>query len=414
MIDILLEEPINCINEIMNNNYPVEGFTVSIAVNNINAKLYGGNKSYKGSPITPDTMFDVASVTKFYTQIIACNLINDGYYKLSDKIVNLDDRFKNLEGLTVQDILTFTAKFHTDGRIADMSSSEEAFKTLYNAHLDEIGTYNYNDIGMMIIKEISEKITGMSYDELFKKYITDKLSLKNTHIIVPKNKIHMLTGSPNIEIGKVNDPVANILGGYSGHAGVFTSSDDLIKLGQASFDDKIIPEQFQQNMYTPGIKSNRGIMGNTFVTTEKGTDDSFSDRLDSSMAFSVQGSTRAQMNAGKYILDRNEYINASTILLNPSSISIERAKEQEKIINLAREEKGLNPLSLVKHFMANVNGDLIEYDLIDPRQMLTGSMGINKLIASNVKTQLKIMLLLEIIKEYESEYKENINIAKHI
>lgn len=414
IINILLQEPINIISDMINNNAVFEGYTVSIAVNNINAKIYGGYRSYKKEKISDNTMFDVASVTKFYTQIIAYNLINEGYFKFSDKIIELDNRFTELNDLTVEDILTFTTTFKTNGRISDATSKEEALNRLYTASVVETNKYNYNDIGMMIMKEVMEKVTNMSYNDLLKKYITNKLNLNDTHIIVPKRKFELLTGSPNIEIGKVNDPSAVILGGYSGHAGVFASSDDLIKLGQASFNNQIVPEALQSNMYTSGIKSNRSIMGNTFVTTEKGLADSFSDKLDSKESFSVQGSTRSQLNVSRFKLQKNEYINASTILLNPSSISIERAKLEEERINNERTQKGLSPLSLVRHFKSNVDGKVIEYDLIDPRQILPASKGINQLITANVKTEMKIMLLLEIIKAYEKDYELNLNISKHI
>ena len=79
--------------------------------------------------------------------------------------------------------------------------------------------YNYNDMGLMIMKEVMEKVTGKKYNELFEEYIIKPYGLYETHLIVPKEKIHLVIGTPNMD-GSVNDLKANVLGGYSGHAGV--------------------------------------------------------------------------------------------------------------------------------------------------------------------------------------------------
>ena len=51
--------------------------------------------------------------------------------------------------------------------------------------------------------------------------------------------------------------------------------------------------------YTPGIKENRGIMGNTYTSHIKGVDMSYVDTLEPKTNFAIQGSTRVQMNMGK-------------------------------------------------------------------------------------------------------------------
>ena len=225
----------------------------------------------------------------------------------------------------MRDVLTFTAHFATDGRLSDKKTIEEAKNCLYNMKGESAGKYDYNDMGMMLTKEVMENITGKSYQALVDYYIINKLGLKDTHLVLPKNKIERFTGSANFAVGMVNDPSALSVGGYSGHAGVKATSDDLITLGNGVLSGKILPSDMLSDAYTPSIKSNRGIMGNTYTSHEQGTEMSYVSRLSPKKAFAVQGSTRNNVVIGPDSI--------STILVSSCAMGLERAKEEEAKIN---------------------------------------------------------------------------------
>lgn len=103
----------------------------------------------------------------------------------------------------------------------------------------------------------------------------------------------------------------------------------------------------------------------------------------------------------------------STILLNPSSMGIERAKEEEAKINAARQAKGQAPLSLVKEFTFDRNGNKVKYQLIDARQMAPDSKTMEPIITMNAITSLRLRFLNEVIKEYDHNYQKEINIIYH-
>lgn len=386
-------------------NYPIPGYTIGIHVGNINVKLFGGNIDSMKRKMSDQALFDIASMTKFYTEVIAYNLMKEGVFGYEDKVKDLDPRFENVEELTIGDVLSFAVSFQTEGRIDDKKTIDEALECLYTMKVSQIGEYNYNDMGMMLVKEVMEAATGRTYQDLMDEYIIDKLGLKDTHLVVPREKIDLLTGSTNRNFGKISDSKALAVGGYSGHAGVFSSSDDLIKLGQGVIDNTILDERGLKDASTPGIKANRGIMGNTYTSHSKGIDMSYVDKLSSKSNFAIQGSTRTQMNIGPDSI--------STILLNPACMSIEQAVEQEAKINEQRVLKGQAPLSLVKHFSFNHNG-LVEYDLIDARQMVPSAKTVEPLTTQNAKLTLKLGLLNEVIKEYDKSYDREINIRKSL
>lgn len=390
--------------EEIKNKYPVPGYTVGVNVSNINVKLFGGDIDSLGRKMPDDALFDVASTSKFYTQVVAYNLIKEGAFSLEDKVKDLDPRFIKVEDLTIGDILTFTTQFKTPGRIDSNSTVEEALNCLYNAEVVETGNYNYNDIGMMLMKELMENVTGSSYSDLVDKYIVKKFDLTNTHLIVPTEKIEKVTGSANSSLGAVNDGNAIAVGGYSGHAGIIVSNDDLIKLGKAYQTGELIPTDMMKDTYTPGVKNNRGIMGNTYTPHPDGIDGSFVDKLEPLTNFCIQGSTRVNVNIGMN--------SVSTVLFNPACMSIEQAKEEEAKINEARALKGQSPISLVKHFRFDRDGIIKEYNLIDARQMLPAGASVEPVATSNAKLALRLRFLNKVIKEYDKNYNKEINVQR--
>ena len=377
--------------------YGVPGYTVSIKVGNTNVKLYGGNINYLGEPMPSNALFDIASMTKFYTQIIVYNLMKEGLFKRSDKVRELDNRFVNLGNLTVDQILTFSTTFLTDGLIKDKKTIAEAKDTLFHTNVLDTGKWNYNDIGLMIMKELMERLTGLSYIQLVDKYIVKPLGLTDTHIIVPKNKYKLITGTPNFREGLVNDMTANAQGGYSGHAGIFASSDDLIKLMFQIKD--ILPNS--KDVYTPNnYRDSTAKMGNVYIAHPTGIYDSFVDTTEPRDTFAIAGSTRTNAAASKD--------SAYTVLFNPSSMSVSEARERINKIN-SETGKNINP---VREYEFNRNGKLIKLNLIDPRALFPVDP-----MATTVKsvaiTTIKLRFLDFILKKYEKEL-ETVNVIKKI
>lgn len=398
--------------ERLKNQYLIPGYTMGINVGNINVKYFGGSMDAFERKMKEDAMFDIASMSKMYTQVILFNLIKEGAISLEDKVFNLDFRFINLKDVTIRELSEFSVDFQTPGNITLMSNIEDAKEALYHARIAEYsdgnikrGKYFYNDFGMMILKEVMESVTGKTYPELMDEYIISKLGISHTKLIVPTEQKELLTGSPNASKGAVNDSKAIAVGGYSGHAGVFASSDDLIKFGKGIEEGTVLPKEFLSKNYTPGMKVNRGIMGNTYVATEDGIESSYIETFSPKKEFVIQGSTRTQMNIGKDA--------TSTILLNPSSLSLERALEEEAKINERRAIEGKNPVCWVKHFQYNRDGQMEEYHLIDARQTVNYRQ-VDPLTTMNAKTALRLRFLNETIKEYDRNYTKEINISKKV
>ena len=405
IVDLIIKDAVEQY-EIVREKYGVPGYSASSTVGNINVTILGGKTNTSGDVINEDTLFDVASITKIYTQIVVYNLIKDGFLKRSDKIKDLNNKFINLDNITIDDILTFSVEFMTPGRIDDRKTYDEALSVLYNTSVVQKGIYNYNDIGLMIIREVVEGLTGKTFNQLVEEYIVKPLDLKNTYLIVPEDRFNNLTGTPNAEIGHVTDMKANLSkDGYSGHAGVFTNSSDLEKTLKAAHSGLILPNN--KDIITPSKLYDKngkkrdfvGKIGNTYLTHIDGVDKTFVDSVDPIDTFGVAGSTRTNAAVSSD--------SAYTILFNPSSISEEEARiridkmNEEKIKN---NKKPTDVNNVIKHYTVNGND---EYKYIDPRSIMP-LYEMENAVRKMADLTIKLRFLDFVIKKTEKDYETTV------
>lgn len=310
------------------------GFTFNFTTDNINIHLYGGNKDLKGNKINENTLFDMASITKMYTMLIIYKLFEQNIIKKTTKVKELV-KYPNIEDMTIEELITFRAKFQTNKRINEAKTRLEALEILHNTNGVK-SEYNYNDISSMILKEIAEKVTNLSYEELLKKLILKKISCQDTFSKVPDSHKDNITGTPNIEQRLCNDASAAILGGCYGHAGIFTTTKDLTKMMRDFINGQIVdPSDF----YTPGTDKGHAIVGNIWIKESHYIDNKFPIK-----SICVQGSTRVQANASIFELDK-KYTLSSNVLLNPTVITTEEAiKKAESNKRIYKEFNGFKQI----------------------------------------------------------------------
>lgn len=219
--------------------------------------------------MTEDTIFDLASVTKVFTSISLLKLVQDGVIRLNDTVVKYAPQFKNLNDVTIYDLMTFGVPLKTNGRVDRASSREEAEQILFGIERDLESTNKrpYTDMGAMVLKYVIESASGMNYYHFVEENILKKLNMKDTHVVVPKMKLNRVSSTnldgkyykdgnfaitTNAPKGIVYDPKAQIMGQkdgvLSGHAGMFSTANDMTNLAKGIISGKVINEEYVEMM----------------------------------------------------------------------------------------------------------------------------------------------------------------------
>jgi CubicO group peptidase (beta-lactamase class C family) len=195
-------------------------------------------------PMRTDTIFDLASVSKLFTSIVVMQLVEKGKVGLDTPIASYVPEFgtNGKEAITVRQALT-----HTTGLpawlplwSAQPDPASRMRMALTATPTSPAGTkYLYSDLNLIALGELAHRVTGKTLDKLVADGIAKPLQMRDTgYNPDPRKKPRIAAtefqASPprGMVWGSVHDENAWSLDGVAGHAGVFSTADDLAILAQ--------------------------------------------------------------------------------------------------------------------------------------------------------------------------------------
>jgi CubicO group peptidase (beta-lactamase class C family) len=195
-------------------------------------------------PMRGDTIFDMASVSKLFTSVVVMQLVESGDVDVDAPVADYLPEFgvNGKESITVSQLLT-----HTSGlvswvplwsRYPDIPSRIKAVMDI--APRTTPGTnYEYSDLNLITLGVLVERLTGDPLDKVVADRITRPLRMTDTGYNPPASKLHRIAATEfqatpprGMVRGSVHDENAWSLGGVAGHAGIFSTANDLAVLAQ--------------------------------------------------------------------------------------------------------------------------------------------------------------------------------------
>ncbi len=191
-------------------------------------------------PMTADTVFDIASITKVVATTTALmQLVEKGKLNLEDPVAKYWPEFRanNKGQITVRHLLTHYSGLRPGLPVkARWSGYETALKKIVKEKpVSAPGAcFDYGDTNFAILGEMIRRISGQPLDIYCRDHIFSPLGMKDT-CFNPAPSMQDRIAPTRMDIpllGKVHDPMAYKMGGVSGHAGLFSTADDLAVLAQ--------------------------------------------------------------------------------------------------------------------------------------------------------------------------------------
>lgn len=194
------------------------------------------------SPMTVDTVFDLASITKpVATATSVALLCQQGKLDYAAPVSRYLPEFigNQKETITVAQCLLHTSGLTPDNALSDYSDGETlAWKRICELGLrSDPGTkFAYSDVGFIVLGNLVQKVSGQPLDAYAKDNIFEPFGMLET-TFNPSSELAGRTAPTEKQAGKwlrgqVHDPRASRLGGVAGHAGLFSTAADLVTFGQ--------------------------------------------------------------------------------------------------------------------------------------------------------------------------------------
>jgi uncharacterized protein YbbC (DUF1343 family)/CubicO group peptidase (beta-lactamase class C family) len=203
-------------------------------------------------PLTLDTIFDLASLTKVVaTTTAVMQQVERGRLRLSDPVSLHVPGFERYgkAGITVRHLLT-----HVSGLRPDVDLHPwEGYDTAIALAVEEVPTappgerFIYSDINFFLLGHIVSRLTGVAFEEYVRREIFEPLRMTDTGFNPPAQKRDRIAptercdraapypcntpDAPHLR-GVVHDPTARRMGGVAGHAGLFGTARDLSRFAR--------------------------------------------------------------------------------------------------------------------------------------------------------------------------------------
>jgi len=214
--------------------------------------------------MTADTIFDMASLTKVIaTNTAVMQLFEQGKIRLNDPVAKYFPDFtqNGKEDITLRQLLTHYSGLAPDIELTPAFDSRESAYRLACLETPQEAPgsgFIYSDTNFIMLGALVEKISGETLDVYTQKHIFTPLKMTHTRFLPPaawRSKIAPTEYDENNHMlrGVVHDPRARRMGGVAGHAGLFSTGDDLAKFAQALLDggDGILSSVTVQKMTEP-------------------------------------------------------------------------------------------------------------------------------------------------------------------
>jgi uncharacterized protein YbbC (DUF1343 family)/CubicO group peptidase (beta-lactamase class C family) len=220
----------------------------------------------KPEPMTVDTIFDMASLTKpLATATSAMLLVEQGKLKLDEKVATYWPAFAahGKDAITIENLL-----LHTSGLIADNPVTDYADGT--GKALDRIcqlrpqsapgAKFTYSDVNFIVLGEIVGRISGMPLHDFARQFVFEPIGMGHTGFkpVAANECAPTESRDGHWMRGEVHDPRAYALGGVAGHAGLFSTADDVLLYarmildgGKAANGNQVLKPETVKLMTTP-------------------------------------------------------------------------------------------------------------------------------------------------------------------
>lgn len=193
-------------------------------------------------PMTIDTVFDLASLTKVIATATAImQLVEEGQLQLDAPAARYWPAFaaNGKQQVTVRELLAHTSGLRPGLPVLPAAATPASvLRDVAAERLQaEPGTrVIYSDLNFVVLGEIVQRITRRSLARYCQTYLFDPLGMADTGFL-PDNE-HALRSAATtadregMRRGRVHDPLSSAMGGVSGNAGLFSTAHDLARFAQ--------------------------------------------------------------------------------------------------------------------------------------------------------------------------------------
>ncbi len=261
--------------------YNIPGLSIAV-INNYElewAKSYGVKNIHSKEPITLDTIFQAASISKVLVATLALHLVEKKVLDLDEPVNNKlkdwkipDSEFTKEKEITLRHVLTHTSGISMPftGFSREEGSAPTILQTLKGEApakndpaeviFEPESRHQYSNFGFIIIEKLLEDVTGKKLRDIANEILFESLEITNSFFEYPTKELQKRMIYPhNYNSGKVFEPHVGLSPGVFGCGGLISTSSDIAKIAIELMNDyqgksnKILSQSMAKQMITNNL-----------------------------------------------------------------------------------------------------------------------------------------------------------------
>ncbi len=206
-------------------------------------------------PITNDTRFSIASITKMLTAIVILELTEEGKLQLSDRISSIlpEYIFPGPDSITIHHLL-----LHISGL---PNEPDSIYKTVVNEGTyiktvlatgkpNVFGQFNYNNVDYVLLGLVIKKKLGKNWERVIRERLIDKLKLSNTGFLHKGKFPRDFAEGYLVKDGKPVKEDAFYIDNFFAAGSMYSTAADILAIDQAMYGSALLNEDSKKLMYT--------------------------------------------------------------------------------------------------------------------------------------------------------------------
>jgi CubicO group peptidase (beta-lactamase class C family) len=226
-------------------------------------KGYGLADVEKNQPVTAESNFRLASVTKQFTAMSILMLIQKGELHLNTNLKNIFPEYPDYgRDITIKLLLQHTSGLYDyEDMIDDSVTVQLKDRDVLNrmmqtkrGYFEPGSQHRYSNTGYALLALTIERKSGLPFREFLKQNIFAPLGMDNTLAYENGiNEVPYRAYGYTVKNGNVELTDQSVTSAVLGDGGIYSSLNDLYKWDQALYTEKLIDKNFLEEWWTRGV-----------------------------------------------------------------------------------------------------------------------------------------------------------------
>ncbi|MEO1241295.1 MAG: serine hydrolase domain-containing protein [Pseudomonadota bacterium] len=232
------------------------GFAGGVAIMQGGVVVYsrtaGSASLSENIPVTDETLFHVASITKYFTAALTLKAAEEGVIALDDPIAEYAPDMKlSARGVTIEDLLLHRSGLGSSYVTERETDRDAALASIDNAPFDpeKMGRFNYSNDGYDVLGILLERIYGRDYENLLREKILTPACLERPrHWSLVDLRDPLVLGQP---LAPFPPELINRNYGMVASAGLLITAEDLAAYQWALTNGNVLSVQSIEALFAP-------------------------------------------------------------------------------------------------------------------------------------------------------------------